>query len=248
MYKNLIKDKKAIFFDLDGTIVFTNYLWSRAIGAVLDKIGINWITEESRYTPGEPLSKQWERLIKNFKINTEKNIEQLSKETNEEFLKMLVEEDLEAADGFWDFMYEMKMEKGFKVALVTNSHKETGLPILQKIKAENSFDLIIYGDEIKKPKPDPEIYNKAMEILALKPQEVLVFEDSLAGSEAARRANLEMVLIRDDEDVPEEYKGKIFFSTPDFTTFPGNMDMTYKEWVLYHAKVREENDKKNKVN
>jgi beta-phosphoglucomutase len=246
MYKRLIEGKKAIFFDLDGTIADTNYLWTLSVGAVLEKIGMDWITDENKYIPGQDLSAQWKRLIKDFPIQTDKNIETLTKETNEEFLKLLDDSDLGVKDGFWEFLYEIKVDKGLKAILLTNSPKEVALPILKKIGAESAFDLIIYGDEINKPKPDPEIFKKALETLILTPREVLVFEDSLAGTEAARAADLEVVVIWDERYPEEYYKGKIFFWAPDFSPFPGHLDLTYREYVKNYADSLDERDRKIK--
>lgn len=244
MYKKIIEGKKAVFFDLDGTIVDTNYLWTLAVGAILEKMDLGWITDENKYIPGENLTGQWKRLIKEFSIKTDKNVEILRKETNEEFLKLLNSSDLEVRDGFWEFLYEIKREKNLKAALLTNSPKEVGLPILKKLVAENAFDLIMYGDEVKKPKPDPEIFEKAMATLGLRPSEVLVFEDSLAGTEAARAASLEMVVIWDERYPEGAYKGKIYMWIPDFSALPGRLDLTYLEYVKNYIAMLNEQDRK----
>lgn len=244
MYKQIIEGKKAVFFDLDGTIVYTNYLWEWAIGEVLKGIGGDWISSEYIFVPGQALSEQWEKLIKTFKLTTEKNIETLVSETNKKFLEVLEKSNLSLQEGFSAFLYEIKTEKELKTVLVTNSIKEVALPVLQKINAENSFDLIIYGDEVKKPKPDPEIYNKALSMLSLKPEEALVFEDSTTGAEAANKANLEMVIIWDGKYPESTYSGKVFLFTPDFSPLPGNLDISYKDWLLENAKKFAEKDKK----
>jgi beta-phosphoglucomutase len=244
VWKKLIEGKKAIFFDLDGTIVDTSPLWISAIRKVLERIGVDWISDENMYEPGKDLMEQWALLLKKYSIKTDKDITVLTKETGEEFLRNLEEADLEAKPGFWDFLYEIKEEKGFKAVLLTNSTRVTALEILKAIQAENSFDLIVCGDEIKKPKPDPEIFNKALESMGLKPVEVLVFEDSLSGVEAARLANLEIVVIWDETHQQSEYDGKIYMFMPDFTPLPGYLDLTYNEWLNYHIELRKEKQKK----
>lgn len=244
MYKRIIQGKKAVFFDLDGTVANTTFLWTRAVGTVLERIGNTWITDEHKFTPGEDFVSQWSRLITQFGIETEKDVKTLIKETHEEFLKLLKDSDLEATNGFWEFLYEIKNEKGLKAVLITNSPKEVALQTLTKIEAQMAFDLIIYGDEVSKPKPDPEIFKKALSALGLSPQEVLVFEDSLVGTEAARAADLETVVIWDERFPEARYKGKIFMFLPDFSPLPGNLDLTYREYVLGYIKVLDEKDKK----
>ena len=70
MYKRLVEGKKAIFFDLDGTIVDTGYLWTLAVGAVLERMNVSHIADENMYSPGESLTGQWKRIIKDFSIDT----------------------------------------------------------------------------------------------------------------------------------------------------------------------------------
>jgi beta-phosphoglucomutase-like phosphatase (HAD superfamily) len=119
VYKKLIEGKKAVFFDLDGTIVDTNSLWTRAIGNTLEGIGINWISDGNTYEPGKDLAEQWKQLIRKYSIVTDKDAVSLAKETNKTFADLLAESDLETRDGFWDFLYEIKTEKGLKAALST---------------------------------------------------------------------------------------------------------------------------------
>ncbi len=237
MYKKLIEGKKAIFFDLDGTIVDTTLMWAEAVDKVLVEMEINWISAPNRYFPGDCLQEQWKRLLKDYKINTNLSLKQLVDKTNQAFLKILEGvNELEAVEGFWSFLYEVRTEKGLKVVLITNSIKQVGEAILEKLGATKAFDLIIYGDEIQNPKPDPEIYKKALASLNLSPKEALVFEDSPTGAKAAAKADLEMVIIWNEETSPppSEYQGKILLALPDFSPLPGELDQTFEErWEMF---------------
>jgi len=232
MYKKLIDGKKAVFLDLDGTIVDTTLMWAEAVDKVLRSLDINWVSTPNRYFPGDSLEVQWKRLIKDYKITTDLSVWQLVEKTNKEFLETLkTVGSLEATEGFWSFIYEISQEKHLKTALLTNSTKEVGSAVLEKLGAINAFDLIIYGNEVKNPKPDPEIYKKAMETLGLTAKEVLVFEDSPTGAQAAFKADMEMVIIWDEEkSFPKsEYPGKVFIFLPDFSDLPGKLDKTFEE-------------------
>lgn len=246
MYKKLIEGKKAVFFDLDGTIVDTGHVWTLAIGAVLESIGINWVTDAHKYESGRDLVEQWNQLIKTYSINTEKDSVALTKATNEAFLNLLKDTELEVKEGFWPFVYEIKIEKHLKVALLTNSTKNIATEILRKIDAEKTFDLIICGDELKAPKPDPEIFKKGLEVLGLNPNEVLVFEDSLDGSKAASSIKLDTVIIWDGVHNQEKYKGNIRLFLPDFTPLLGNLELNYTEWIERTVEVLNEQSKQAK--
>lgn len=248
MYKQFIKGKKAVLFDLDGTIVDTHLLWSLAVQKTLEDIGVNWITSDKRYVPGVSLESLWKNLIEKHAIKTDKTIEELVKKTEDTFAKYASTENIEARSGFWPLVYELKMEKGLKIALLTNSAKKAAMPVIEKLNATSVFDLITYGDDIKNPKPDPEIYLDALQKLGIKPNEALVFEDSPTGVEAARKADLEMVVIWNDAInkegyIPVDFKGKIFTVMPDFTALPGNLDLTYREWYDFRTKQMKEKEK-----
>ena len=57
-------------------------------------------------------------------------------------------------------------------------------------------DIIITGENVSKGKPNPEVYIKAMEMLECEPKEVLVFEDSIVGCEAAENAKLNYIKVK----------------------------------------------------
>jgi beta-phosphoglucomutase len=62
---------------------------------------------------------------------------------------------------------------------------------------EKFFDAIADGNDIKKSKPDPEVFLKASELLLVEPLRCLVIEDSVAGVEAARAGKMDSVAIGD---------------------------------------------------
>ena len=245
MYKKLVEGKKAVFFDLDGTIVNTQGIWTESVQSVLEKLGIDWVSDKNAFTPGVDLNLQWKNLIRKYSIKTDKTPQNLTEETHDEYLRLLNEGPLEPKEGFWDFLYEIKEEKGLKAALITNSKKDVAYETLKKINAENSFDLVIYGDEVKDLKPNPEIYLLALQKMSLKPEEVLVFEDSLAGVSAADSAGISIVAIENENFVEEEFKGKkVYIILPDFSPLPKHLDRTFKEWVEYHAQKADEKQRK----
>lgn len=77
---------------------------------------------------------------------------------------------------------------GYKTAIVTTASKENCIDILNKFQIYNLFDLILTQNDIKKTKPDPEGFVKAMNYFAAEPDETIIFEDSDVGLEAAQRS------------------------------------------------------------
>ncbi len=62
--------------------------------------------------------------------------------------------------------------------------------ILEKVDLLKQFDAIVDGNDVSKAKPDPEVFLVAAKALNIKPEECIVFEDSVAGVQAANTANM----------------------------------------------------------
>ena len=75
-----------------------------------------------------------------------------------------------------------------RLALVTTASRENTIDILRAFGLEQYFDLVLTHNDIRRNKPDPEGYIKAMEFFEAAPEECVIFEDSQTGIEAARRS------------------------------------------------------------
>lgn len=82
------------------------------------------------------------------------------------------------------FVRKMKLS-GVKTAIASTAQKENLMNVLNHLHLEDLFDEIIAGTGVKKGKPDPEIYLKAMKVLGVFPEETLIFEDTEVGLQAA---------------------------------------------------------------
>ena len=94
--------------------------------------------------------------------------------------------------GFIDFVRSLK-ENHIKTAVATAAPKVNLDFLLEHIDLRNDFDVLIDDSEVDKGKPDPEIYLKAAERLGFSPELCLVFEDSLAGIQAAINAGIKVI-------------------------------------------------------
>lgn len=97
----------------------------------------------------------------------------------------------------WSLIDMIKNNRSeYKTALVTTASKENAHDILERFDLMGIFDVILTCDDISKPKPDPEGYLKVMGIFGAKPEECVVFEDSEAGIEAARKAGAIVYIVK----------------------------------------------------
>src|SRR3989344_4321393 len=230
MYKNLFLNKQAAFFDLDGTIVDTVPLWKVSVERVLK----NFLNFEETFNlmHGASIYTNMGYLIKEHNLETKQSVNELADLVINEFINILQESDLEPRDGFWDFTYELKKQKNLKLALTTNTKKSVAQAVLNKLGISETFDLYVFGDEVSKEKPDPEIYLKTSKTLNVSPRQCIVFEDSIIGCKAALNAGMDVAVIWDGTEEKHEYPDddKLIEFYPNFSVFVGNLDMDFKEF------------------
>lgn len=234
-HKDILKGKKAVFFDLDGTIWDSDLLWIEAIEQVAKDNGLGSINVRSTYSPGTELIKIWKVLqaYNRFKIPAKKNFRVLARETEAKLIEHIKKsEGITLVEGFKDIAFFLKEEKGLKLALVTNSGKEIAEAVVQKADIAYMFDLILTGSEVSKKKPSPKIFLRAARKLRVSPKNVLVFEDSLPGSKAAQRAGMDQIIIWRTEIPQIEYHGNIYGFFPDFEGLDKMISTPSRERVL----------------
>ena len=183
---------------------------THCIGAIFDMDGV--IVNNMRYH-----RKAWEIFFEKYHpgLSLEKFMQHFGR-TNRDLLKLLFGEGLSPEDaaryeaekeaiyrriyasdimptrGFVEFLEDLK-RKGMKTAVATSAPKENLEFVFKHIDVRGYFDVLLDASEVTRGKPDPEIYLRAAEKLGCRPADCLVFEDSLAGVEAARNAGMKVV-------------------------------------------------------
>ncbi|CDF59335.1 beta-phosphoglucomutase [Thermobrachium celere] len=203
---------KGCIFDLDGVIVDTakyHYLaWKR----LANELGFEFTEEDNERLKGVSRMKSLEILLEigNKQFDEETKIK-LAEKKNGWYVEYISKMDeSEILDGVKDFLTELR-EKGIKISL--GSVSKNAMTILKNINLLPYFDAVIDGTKVTNAKPDPEVFLKAAQELGLKPEECCVFEDAVAGIEAARRANMKVIgvgspeILGDADKVISGFKG-----------------------------------------
>jgi HAD superfamily hydrolase (TIGR01509 family) len=102
-------------------------------------------------------------------------------------------------------------KKKIKTALVTMSMRRMAKQVADSIGFD-AFDVIVAGDDVRHGKPHPEAYLKAAELLGVKPEDCVAFEDSVTGLHSAEAANTKAVGIKNIVEIPTE-PGRITWPT-----------------------------------
>ncbi len=90
--------------------------------------------------------------------------------------------------------------KGYKLGLASNSIRSTVEVMMKKACLDCYLDIMLSNEDVKYPKPDPEIYIKAINQLGLMPGETLIVEDNENGIKAAKASGAHVLVVRDVED------------------------------------------------
>lgn len=177
-------NNKAFIFDLDGVIVDTAKYHYLAWKKIADKLAIEFTHEHNELLKGVSRVRSLDIILELGKI--EASQEDKNKwlfEKNENYLSYLVDMDnSEILPGVMPILDYLK-EKKQLIAL--GSASKNARPILEKTGILSYFDVIVDGNDVSNAKPDPEVFLIAAKLLGVKPEDSIVFEDSVAGIQAA---------------------------------------------------------------
>ena len=195
---------KAIFFDMDGTIIDTEKDGHRvAFNEAFARLGINTEWDVAKYHQLLQIAGGKERMKFFFQgegkefLPAEKSIDdfvqQLHLLKTEIFVSLIESSKLPLRPGIKRLMQEAN-EKGILIGICTTSNEKAVKAIVNSLLTGIKIDLILAGDIVAKKKPDPEIYMLALQKTGLAGDEVLVVEDSENGLIAGKAAGIKVLV------------------------------------------------------
>ena len=188
---------KGLLFDLDGVIVFTDKFHYQAWKQMADKMGIYFDEEINNRLRGVSRMDSLDIILEKYDGEplTQEKKEQLAFEKNETYRELLnTMNPSDVTKEVRDTLRELR-RRGYRIALGSSS--KNAKFILKQVELMEAFDQVSDGNNIKKSKPDPEVFLKGAEYLGLDPVECAVVEDAYAGIDAAKAAGMVAVAIGD---------------------------------------------------
>ncbi|RKR85193.1 beta-phosphoglucomutase [Mucilaginibacter gracilis] len=183
---------KACLFDLDGVIVDTAVYHYKAWKQLANSLGFDFTEHQNEQLKGVSRVRSLQLILGWGGVTkTEAEQEQLATLKNTWYVEMIsrMKPD-EVLPGAKQFVEDCR-NAGLKTAL--GSASKNSMMILEKINMVNLFDAIIDGNKVSKAKPDPEVFLKGAEAVGVQPNECVVFEDAIAGIEAAIAGGMKSV-------------------------------------------------------
>ena len=188
---------KLIIFDLDGVLVEAKNIHYDALNRALgEEFAISWEDHLSIYD-GLKTNQKLEMLTERKNLSVKLH-EKIWNDKQKYTLKMLKE--LKPDKNLIN-VFEYLNQKGYKVAVCSNSIRKTVLTVLSKLGLMEYMDFIISNEDVKNSKPHPEMYWKAISVMRCLPEETLIVEDSPYGLLAASRTHSHILRVKNPSEV-----------------------------------------------
>jgi len=195
---------QAIFFDQDGVIIDTERDGHRvSFNETFKEFGYDFEWGVDYYHELLQVAGGKERMkhhlhTKGFGVEVkpeeeEELIKAMHKRKTAIFIELIESGKLPLRRGVRRFMQEA-MDLGLILGVCTTSNERAAHAIAHQILKDIHFNFVLAGDVVSKKKPDPEIYNLGLAKTGLKPEEVIVIEDSRNGVLAAKAAGMHVVV------------------------------------------------------
>lgn len=215
-------NKKAFIFDLDGVIVDTARYHFLAWQKIAAGLGIEFTPEHNEELKGVSRVRSLDLILELGKMSaSQEDKDRWLRQKNEDYLSYLVHMDQsEILPGVLHILQFLK-ENDQPIAL--GSASKNARPILEKTGILHYFDAIVDGNDVTNAKPDPEVFVQAAKALGISNEDSIVFEDSVAGIQAANIAGMLSIGIGEASILKEAQ-----YNFPDFV----HIDTSFIEYII----------------
>ncbi|PIE45746.1 MAG: hypothetical protein CSA44_02005 [Gammaproteobacteria bacterium] len=209
----MLKAINAVIFDMDGVIFDSEKVYYQAFFMAADKHEVEATNDFVHRFAGKTAEDCQHILYNYFNRDFEKT-RLFFRDWAESRLDILSERGLEFKEGFLN-LFDNIRQSGRPVGLVTSAHRAD---MEENFSRNNSrllseFEHIITIEDVKKPKPHPQPYQRMMDRLEQKPEHCIVIEDSISGVRAGVQSGAKTIMINENILPPEEIGEKLLLHT-----------------------------------
>jgi len=192
----------GFIFDLDGVIVDTAKYHYLAWKNLANELGFEFTEEQNEMFKGVSRKRCLDILLDIGGIEaTQDQFDTWMIEKNEDYLEYI--EKMDETEILPDVKKVLSFLKKNNIPMALGSASKNAKPILQKVGLLPYFEAIVDGNNVTKAKPDPEVFMLAAEQISVKSEDCIVFEDAVAGIEAANKAKMISIGIGDSSILSE---------------------------------------------
>ena len=180
---------KAIIFDLDGVLVDTARFHYKAWKKLAQQLEIDFGQQENEQLKGVSRVDSLKKILSwGGKTLSPEEFDRLMKAKNDDYLGYV--NNMSAEDLLPGVAESLQFLTAQQIPFALGSASKNARRILDKLALTSAFKAIVDGTNVSKAKPDPQVFLKAAELLEVAPEHCAVFEDSIAGIQAANTANM----------------------------------------------------------
>ena len=193
---------KACIFDMDGVIVDSARYHFLAWQRLALELSISFTEEDNEALKGLSRIDSLERILMkgNLELDNDTQLALMEKKNGWYLASITNMQPDEVLPGVLSFLEELKANN-HKIALGSSSQNAN--LILEKCKLTHFFDSVIDGTKVTFSKPDPEVFLRGASEMGVSPSECVVFEDAIAGVEAANKGGFFAIGIGKQDALPE---------------------------------------------
>ena len=182
---------RGLIFDLDGVLVDSARYHFKAWKMLSASLGIDFTEEQNEELKGISRADSLKKIVNWGGIElTEQEFADAMERKNSWYLELI--EDMSPDEALTGCRAFLKSTQGtYRIAL--GSASRNARSILQRVELISFFDALVDGNDTTRSKPDPQVFQLAAERLGLEPEECVVFEDAVAGVQAAKAAGMRVI-------------------------------------------------------
>lgn len=177
----------TVLFDMDGVIINSEPTHQQLEFEMFAELGLHITKEEHKAYVGTSSNDMWTKIGERHPLN--KNPQELLLYGREKYWKSLDDGKVPLVKGVMELIDYFKRNK-YKIHVASSATRPTVDKVMEYFNLGDFFKFRIGGDEVKKSKPDPEIFLKSAKQSNSNPENCLVIEDSRNGLKAAKAAGM----------------------------------------------------------
>ena len=196
---------KLVIFDLDGVLIDSRDLHFDVLNKALESISPEYVISHKEHLSKYDGLSTRQKLVK---LTKEKNLPEDTYDkvwTLKQSLTFIELDKVVTYNEKLVSIFRMLSENGFKIAIASNSIRKTIDIVVDNTGIRKYIDLIVSNEDVKYPKPNPQIYLHVMEKFGIGPNETYIFEDSLIGRQAAHLSGAIVCPVNNSTELVMEY-------------------------------------------
>lgn len=184
----------TVIFDMDGVLIDSEPIHQRVNLAYFDKLGASVAQDfYDQNFIGLPLEQMLIYLKKEHHL--QQGIAEMMTECTALLVEDFTQSELQPADGVEDLLKTLR-QRQLQLAVGSSSPPDLIALIIRKLGLSKYFDQLVSGYQVERGKPNPDLFLKIAELLSVSPHKCAVIEDSALGLEAAYKAGMKAVGVK----------------------------------------------------